>query len=364
MKGLEMIWKRKRKKGLKMFTVCLSLCLALLQVQTVCAMTVYMSDGEAYEEGYIFVGESHVGLLARAIGDWTNAEGDVSGLSGVRFLYQEDGSMSVLENGKPNTMYMKGNLFFVFEGWSGGNDLAVQTNKTYIYSDGQGNRGRGVERVHEIMDMNPNIRHWNIVCYQGTAASALENGANLGKYYVDSYRNWIEYEFPEADIYFLSHSTMTKYYRSNKEKNSINNALAAAFPERYLDYMNFFQERYPQGMADPLERSDTLHWSNETYIGLFTDIIQRIQQNRESHNNIVEVAVTDAEAVLYTNDNTIIYSVPDWNGEVLFAELETGLPIHVTGVTDNGFFRIDLGEITAYIHGVGLSEAWEEQMAN
>ncbi len=356
MKGFKMFWKRKWTRRLRGIAACLSLCLALLQVQTVCAMTIYMSDGEAYEEGYIFVGESHVGLLARTIGDWTNAEGDVNGLSGVRFLYQEDGSVSVLEDGRPNTMYMKGNLFFVFEGWSGGSDLAIQTNKNYIFSDGQGKRGRGVERVHEIMDMNPNIGHWNIICYQGTAASAVDSGANLGKYYVDSYRNWIEYEFPEADIYFLSHSTMTKFYRSHKEKNGINNALSAAFPERYLDYMSFFQERYPQGMADPMERSDTLHWSSVTYTELFTDIIQRIQQNRGIDHNTVEAAVTDVEAVLYTNDSTVIYMSPDLRGAVLFAELETGLPIHVTGITDNGFFRIDMGEITAYIHGEGLSD--------
>ncbi|MDE7274395.1 MAG: hypothetical protein K2N95_15315 [Lachnospiraceae bacterium] len=98
-------------------------------------------------------------------------------------------------------------------------------------------------------------------------------------------------------------------------------------------------------------------------------VIQETQRRREIAKAAVvpepvEVIVTDAEAVRYTNDNTVIYSVPDWNGEVLFAELEIGLPIHVTGITDNGFFRIDLGEITAYIHGVGLSEAWEGQTAN
>ncbi len=68
------------------------------------------------------------------------------------------------------------------------------------------------------------------------------------------------------------------------------------------------------------------------------------------------VTVTDVEAVFYTNDSTVIYSLPDLDKEILFSGLEEGLPIHVTGITDNGFFRVDLGEMTAYIHGAGLKE--------
>lgn len=358
-KKIEMngVWVEKMKHcKRRMFVTCLLLCL-LCPAQTVCAVTIYESDGMAYEEGYIFVGESHVGLMARTAGElMTNADGDVNGLAGVRFLYREDGSVSAFEDGSPNTMYMKGNLFFVYEGWCGKDEGAVQTAKTYIYSDGQGKRGRGVERVHEIMDTNPNIAHWNIVCWQGAAAAALDQGTDLGKYYVDSYKNWITYEFPDAEIYFLSQSTMTKCYRRLKTRNCINNALAAAFPERYLDYMGFFQERYPQGMADPKEQSDTIHWSNAVYAELITDLIQTIQRNRGIDNHTVEVVVTETEAVLYTNDSTVIYSSPDLDGEILFSGLEEGLPIHVTGITDNGFFRVDLGEMTAYIHGVGIKE--------
>ena len=332
------------------------LCLLVLlmqPMQSVFAVTVYESDGAVYEEGYIFVGESHVDYMAQAIGGLADDEGCVYGLSGIRFYYREDGSLSAFEDGAPNTMFMKGNLFFAYEGRMIESEGAVQTDKEYIYSDGHGNHGRGVERVHEIMETNPDIAHWNIICYQG-AVSVSRNGPSVGAYYVSSYRNWIEYEFPDADIYFLSQSTMTKVYRSQKARDAINNALAAAFPDQYLDYMDFFYERYPQGMKDPKERSDTLHWSSQTYIELVTDVIREIQ-----HRRGIDHTVTDIDTVLYTNDGTVIYSIPDWDGKVLFSELGAGLPIHVTGVTDNGFFRIDLGEMTAYVYGTGLSEAGE-----
>ena len=335
--------------------ICVILCLLLLTlcpIQTVHAVTIYESDGVTYEEGYIFIGESHVFLMASAMSIWTDTEGYVNGFSSeggvVRFLYREDGLLSVLEDGKPNTAYMKGNLFFVYEGRAD-DEGAVQTDKNYIYSDGQGKRGHGVERIHEIMEANPNIAHWNIICYQGAKAIAY-GGKDVGSYYASSYKNWIDYEFPDSDIYFLSQSTMTKCYRSLKTKNAINDALSAAFPDHYLDYMDFYNERYPQGMADPAQRSDTIHWSNQTYIELVTDIIRNIQ-----HRRGIDYVLTEVDSVLYTNENTVIYTRPDWESEVLFSEVEPGIPVHVTGVTDNGFFQIDLVETVAYVHGEGLN---------
>lgn len=52
---------------------------------------------------------------------------------------------------------MKGNLFFVFEGNNGGVDDVRQTSQQYIYSDGKGKQGRGVQKIHEIINTNPTI---------------------------------------------------------------------------------------------------------------------------------------------------------------------------------------------------------------
>lgn len=69
-----------------------------------------------------------------------------------------------------------------------------------------------------------------------------------------------------------------------------------------------------------------------------------------------EYTVTDAEAVLYTNDNTVILSDAD-DSAVVLPEVAADLPIQVTGVTSNGYFRICLDGQTYYIHGIGLCTA-------
>lgn len=125
-------------------------------------------------------------------------------------------------------MYMKGNLFFVYEGLNIPGERTTQLDKSYIYSDGKGAMGRVVQKIHEIMDSNLNIAHWNIISYQG-ALEARIRSSKVSQYYVDSYRNWIEYEFPDADCYFLSISTMTGWYDKVKDADAINNALKAAF---------------------------------------------------------------------------------------------------------------------------------------
>ena len=161
----------------------------------------------------------------------------------------------------------------------------------------------------------------------------------------------MEYEFPEADIYFLSISTMTKYYRPARNPELFNQVLKESFPDNYLDYTDFFNARYPQGMWDPRMRSDSLHWSSQTYIELVADVIKEIQ-----HRRGMDYEVAETDSVLYTNDKTVIYLMPDLDSMILFAEVAPGLPVHVTGVIDNGFFRVDLSGMTVYIHGAGLSE--------
>ena len=77
-----------------------------------------------------------------------------------------------------------------------------------------------------------------------------------------------------------------------------------------------------------------------------------------SHVNKADVAyavtftVTEKSAVLYSNDKTKVYQEPDINSTVV-TTIEKDLPVHVTGVTSNGWFRISL-EGTYYVPGYGL----------
>ncbi len=338
----------------KILCLVMALLLAVLPCMDAKAVTYYESDGASYEEGYIFVGESHMGIASTHILDETDHSGSIPGLDDVTYNLDWDGSLY-------GNYTMKGNLFFVFGGIDGRSEAAVQTSREYIYSDGKGKRGIAVLKIHEIIDKNPNIAHWNIISYHGSVQARDMEGRATPDYYVASYKNWMEYEFSQADIYFLSLSTMTKYYRAAKNPDLFNQVIREAFPDTFLDYTEFYSQRYPQEMMDPTLRSDTIHWNPQTYTEMIVSVIHEIQNRREIAKQAMvpvamEVTVTDVDAILYTNDNTVIYVQPDWNAEVLFPETGAGLPIHVTGITDNGFFRVDLGEISAYIHGVGLSE--------
>lgn len=68
-----------------------------------------------------------------------------------------------------------------------------------------------------------------------------------------------------------------------------------------------------------------------------------------------EYSVTEVNAVLYTNSDTMVYADADEQA-MLLPNVEEGLPIMVTGITDNGYFRIDLGGQTFYIQANGLSQ--------
>lgn len=62
--------------------------------------------------------------------------------------------------------------------------------------------------------------------------------------------------------------------------------------------------------------------------------------------------VTESTAVLYSNDNTAVYKTPDINSGVV-TTIASGLPVHVTGITSNGWFRISLNGVY-YVPGYGL----------
>lgn len=62
--------------------------------------------------------------------------------------------------------------------------------------------------------------------------------------------------------------------------------------------------------------------------------------------------VTENTAVLYSNENTAVYKVPDINSGVV-TTIASGLPVQVTGITSNGWFRISLNGVY-YVPGYGL----------
>lgn len=346
-------------KRLKKITTVFVLCSMLLATVIFCpalsvrAATVYVSDGRSYDEGYIFIGESHMHVASFAMQE--DALGNIPGLDGVRYTILADSSIVSNAHGGPGTFTMSGNLFFVYEGTDRTEELQKQISKEYIYSDGAGKQGGAVQKIHTIMDTNPNIAHWNIISFHG-ANSALKGTQQIADYYVASYRNWINYEFPDADVYLLPQSTMTKNFKlfCKGDKDALNRALAANFPDHYIDLMPFFWERYPQGLMDVDQKVDKVHWSEQTYYEMVSMIIRQIQEKRGA--NTLVYTVTDAQAVLYTNDTTIIYSAPSQNSSVILQSCDPGIPVQVTGVTDNGYFRVDLGESVGYVLGSGLSE--------
>lgn len=335
------------KKSRIQKTIIMGIAILALFIQSalsVHAMTVYESDGTYHAEGYIIIGESHSAMAAHAFG--LNPE--VLG-NDITFDYLLDSSIEVTESGSANTFTMKGNLFFVFEGDSGA-DGNCQTQKDYIYSDGAGKRGRGVEKIHEIIDTNQNVAHWNIISMHGAAEARL-GSEEVAKYYVNSYRNWMKYEFPQADFYFLSVATMTKYYRATPDKAIFNDTLAAAFPDKFLDYTDFYASRSKDRMID------TIHWDSDTYIDLILDVMGKVAQNRPKTVE-VEYTVTDVDEILYTNDTTVFYVQPAVESAVVSAFCETGVPVQVTGVTSNGFYRVCIsadGE-ESFVAGDGLSQ--------
>ncbi len=80
-----------------------------------------------------------------------------------------------------------------------------------------------------------------------------------------------------------------------------------------------------------------------------------------------EYSVTPANAVFYTNGETVVLADAAENAQVILPECEAGLPIQVTGVTSNGYWQIVLGDATYYVVGAGLSqtaESTEEVAAN
>ena len=69
----------------------------------------------------------------------------------------------------------------------------------------------------------------------------------------------------------------------------------------------------------------------------------------------VEFMVTDTNAVLYTEMQTGVYIEPDAESAAICI-LESNIPIQVTGITSNGWFRIEIGGVQ-YIPGNALTNS-------
>lgn len=340
------------------------------------AETFYASDGQEYEEGYIFVGESHVAMMSGVATILTDSEEEISGLEHINYNLEWDSSVAVTADGKPNTFKMKGNLFFVFEGINNGIDGPKQANANYLYSNGKGNYGKGVGKIHQIMETCPNIKHWTIITFAG--GSVAKKGVDGAQLHINSYRNWINYEFPNADFYIMSQSTLTKYYRTLKDPEAYNRTLAAAFPEHFLDYTDYFRENYPSGMRDPKLLSDTVHWSEQIYFELLQDVIitadtrRHNMQSKISTKNPVEPQISEdvqkvivedttnyeieeVMMVLTTNEYTQFYEKPFLSSALISDFRKGGYQIQVIGITSTGFYQVQVGDGILYVPAHGLS---------
>lgn len=67
--------------------------------------------------------------------------------------------------------------------------------------------------------------------------------------------------------------------------------------------------------------------------------------------------MTEVQTVFCTNEQTVIYAQPSLNSSIILASCETGLPVQVTGITDNGFFRVCVSTdgSESYVAGDGLT---------
>lgn len=73
-----------------------------------------------------------------------------------------------------------------------------------------------------------------------------------------------------------------------------------------------------------------------------------------------EYTVADVNTVLYTNAETELLADAGTDASVVLTKdvMPDGAPIQVTGITSNGYFRVELGG-TYYIAGIGLQETPE-----
>lgn len=72
-----------------------------------------------------------------------------------------------------------------------------------------------------------------------------------------------------------------------------------------------------------------------------------------------EYTVTDTDAVLWTNGNTVVQSDARTDAPVALPPMEIGTPVHITGVTSNGYWRVEIDGATYFIVSEGLGDTIE-----
>lgn len=248
----------------------ISLIIGFVPNVDVVAATTYKSDKVDYPEGYIVVGESHAFYATFAANDLrTKKTNRLKGFESIIF----DVTLS-------SNFVMSGNLFFVFEG-STAEEIGTQASKEYIYSDGEGVSGNAVKKIHSIIDNNPNIKHWNIISWHGEVNCTKD--ATILDYYAKSYKNWIDYEFPDADVYVVSQPIDAPYYKNYKSSvAAFNNKMQQTLSGNYIDLADTYAENCDTSI-------DPLHFSKAGYQDILVDLFTKVRQHRVSKYDPKEV---------------------------------------------------------------------------
>lgn len=69
--------------------------------------------------------------------------------------------------------------------------------------------------------------------------------------------------------------------------------------------------------------------------------------------NVSNVSVKDISAVMYTTNGAALYSEADTT-KLFMSGIAAKTPVKVTGITDNGFYRVSIADVTYYIPGSQL----------
>lgn len=292
---------------LMVIMLILPLSVTILTTMQVEASTAYVSDNKPYQEGYIFVGDTQLMYMALNVYNTSWARRNFFSLS----------KATSVENGAYK-FTMTGNVFFVFEGATPA-EIAAQDDASYIYSDGHGNRGQGVEKIRAIMASNTNIAHWNIISMHGSVA--CKGGVEAAKQYIQNYYCWAVAEFPGSNILIVSQPECSDYYADSRENvAAFNNLIKTSYPYNYLDFTQYYNSCYPKGMTD------SYLWNAETYSMLFLNIMNMFSGNKEPNPN--EYAPNEIGFIIlgeshcgvlalshsyFAGDNTIASAVPKEN---------------------------------------------------
>lgn len=138
--------------------------------------------------------------------------------------------------------------------------------------------GDGTDRMKGIIAEHPDIAQWNIICMHGTSMVPFPD---IAERYIADYQEWIDGTFADCNVHIVSvppldeeewvvrHPDMPARY--NQDIIRFNKELAQAFPDQFLDYYDWLAEREAF--------QDEIHYTGETYLEMFDEIILQITQD-------------------------------------------------------------------------------------